>query len=87
MLADKIEWIVFVILSVVAFIFMFGGSGDDAIEKFRKEQTTFMVSSKPIEELPTFLFCFHLKVEGDYDILGKDFMIKYASSGVTGSTK
>lgn len=87
MLADKIEWIFFVILSVVAFIFMFGGNGDDAIEKFRKEQTTFMVSSKPIEELPTFLFCFHLKVERDYDIFGKDFRIHYAIGVVSGSVK
>ena len=85
MLADKVEWIVFVILSVVAFIFMFGGNGDNAFEKFKKKQTTFMVSNKPIEELPTLLFCFHLKVERDYDILGKDFRIWYANGVVASS--
>ena len=83
MLADKLEWILFVILTGLALRFMFGGDGDSAIQKYMKEETTYMVSSKQIEELPTFLVCFHLKVKRDYDIYGKDFRISYTSSVVS----
>ena len=78
MLGNKLEWTLFLALSGIAIYFMFHGEG--AIEKYTKRQTVVAVSQESIKQLPTLIFCFHLKVNRDYDVFGKDIKIWFQKS-------
>ena len=70
-----LEWILFVILSVLAFGFMIWG---EVLNKFLLHSTSFMQYTEEFHESPTVAICFSsMTINGTVLEYGKDFQIVY----------
>ena len=70
-----LEWILFVILSVLAFGFMIWG---EVLNKFLLHSTSFMQYTKEFHESPTVAICFSSMTINETVLeYGKDFQIVY----------